>query len=194
MRENNKKERITKTRCRYDLTKHGVILMVIISLLFIPIFLWLMQEAYNQYYGALVMWFYIGVCALVIVSLIVDIILGIRDYILHSAFNFCIIEDRVCEKFASQKSYSSMCFYIRFEKCDRSYLIPQENYTWSEFSRVCNHDVYSATNIGDEFYVVARKSRDRKGMWVPYMAYNKKFFELSKKSFENRGGIWYVKK
>lgn len=193
MRENNKKERITKTRCRYDLTKHGVILMVIISLLFIPIFLWLMQEAYNQYYGALVMWFYIGVCALVIVSLIVDIILGIRDYILHSAFNFCIIEDTVYNKFTVHKYRSGTHYYITFDRCT-PYRIHVKNYEWSEFSRACNQDVYEATDVGDEFYVVARKSRDRKGMWVPYMAYNKKFFELSKKSFENRGGIWYVKK
>ena len=193
MGENNKKERITKSRCRYDLTKHGVISGVFISLIFISIFLWLMQEAYNRFYGALVMWFYIGVCALVIVSLIVGAIFGIRDYIIHSAFQYCIIEDTVYKKFTTHRYRSGTRYYITFNRCT-PYMIPVKNYEWSEFSRACDQDVYEAADVGDEFYVVARKSRDQKGMWVPYMIYNKRFFELSEKSFENRGGIWYVKK
>ena len=193
MNEIDKKERLTKSRCQYDLTQgnvSGAIILFIFSVVFVLLF-WGIYKTEQD--GIITRYFYLllsGIFAVICVIIVIDIIC---DYINHKKFRFCIIEDKVIRIYERHRYRTGTHYYIEFGRCT-PYMISPINYKWSELSKVFDRELYGMTNIGDEFYIVARRSRDQKGMWVPYMAYNKKFFELSEKSFENRGGIWYVKK
>ena len=87
-----------------------------------------------------------------------------------------LVKDRLIRKeskfYEQRKGPYGEFLYLHFEKYGE-YVIPKENYLWSDlYWRYNEDDVYGSSTVGDEFYLVLKKPRTGGIGWV----YNTKLF------------------
>ena len=191
MRELDSKEKLTKNRCRFDV-KHdnskslisGIVMLVIVPILIVL----LIYSDYNMLGFCLYMALFVGLGVLVAWGIIFDIIhrKRIKNY------RFFIVEDVVIGKQTYYNRRSRERYILELDRCT-DYLLPFENYVWSDYSKATDVDIYNATNIGDKLYVVVPLSQKNNTAWQSFAVYNTKYFELSEKSFIKGTDDWFVK-
>ena len=195
MIEQNSKELLTKYRCRCD-ASHGITVVAVVSivvalLLILRCVLFLNSETRHTPFN----WCFIAIFGLMSVLLVIGGIACIRENLALRKFRFCMTEETVVSTRVVSKVYRKrrrIYFRVKFSRCEE-FTLPEDNYTWSELSRITDVEMFNMIGIGDEFYVVVKPKQNKEGKWIPIAIYNKKFFEVSEKSFEKRDGVWYVK-
>lgn len=195
MDEKSQKEVLTKYRCRYDAchrkTGVAVVSIVVALLLILRCVLFLNSETRHTPFN----WCFIAIFGLMSVVLVIGGIACIRENLALRKFRFCMTEETVVSTRVVDKKYGKRrinCFRVKFSRCEE-FTLPGGNYSWSELSRITDVEMFNMIGIGDEFYVVVKPKQNKEGKWIPIAIYNKKFFEVSEKSFEKRDGVWYVK-
>lgn len=191
MKELASKEKLTKNRCRFDV-KHdiskslvsGIVLLTIVPILIVL----LIYSDYNMLGVCLYMALFAGFVFLFVWSIVLDIIhrKRIKNY------KFFIVEDVVIGKQIYYTRRGRERHILELDRCT-DYILPFENYIWSDYSKATDIDVYNATNIGDKFYVVVPLSQRNNTAWQSFAVYNTKYFELSDKSFVRDSQDWFVK-
>ena len=152
------------------------------------------EDSYNkQQFPAAILGIVIGVLSLIFFKYIIWGLLLLLVYIAaalafnHLRFRFRAKRVKICDYEIKEEPLSHVCYEtyrqrgrrgytvhihtLHFEN-GKSWVIPENNYSWSVERQMSEFSVYESAQSGDTFIVVTKKSTGK-----VFVAYNTRFFE-----------------